>query len=84
LVATKRYIKETIANGSNAVLFPEMSFTGYINPNTMPEAVLTPGSSSAQQFCAMTCDLPLMVMAGIVEKNPSGKLFIPSYAIRRA
>jgi predicted amidohydrolase len=64
------------------ICFPEMSITGYIDPTSRPEAVLTLESNAVREFCAMTEDTELTAMAGIVERNPDGKPFITQIVAR--
>jgi hypothetical protein len=50
-----------------------MSLTGYLDPPTQPEAVLSLDSSEVRNFCSLTTDLPVTAIAGLVEHSPGGK-----------
>ena len=46
LAAMQIYLQAAAARRAEIVCFPEMSITGYIDPNRQPEAVLELGSSA--------------------------------------
>lgn len=62
----------------DAIVFPEMSITGYIDPERWPDAVLTVDGPEVAEFVAMTHGI--VAVAGIVEANPTGKPFITQIA----
>lgn len=70
------HIRAAAQRGVDFVCFPEMSITGYINPLTMPEAILRLDSEAVTRFVRMTAGHDVTAMAGIVEQNPAGKPFI--------
>jgi predicted amidohydrolase len=76
LAAIDRCIDEAAAEDTDVIVFPEMSLTGYIDPIAQPESILTVESEPVTRFCAMTERTPVMALAGIVERNQSGKPFI--------
>jgi predicted amidohydrolase len=70
------HVRDAIAQSDDIIVFPEMSITGYINPTTMPEAILTLDHPAVQRAAAMTAGTGLTLLAGLVESNPTGKPFI--------
>jgi len=81
LVATRDTYVAASARGADIVLFPEMSLTGYIDPTRRPEAVLSLDSPAVASLVQMTRDRSAMLLAGIVEANPTGKPFITQLAV---
>jgi predicted amidohydrolase len=73
VAAMRRYVHHAAARGVDIVCFPEMSITGYIDPNRQPEAVLELGSAAVEHFVALTAGSPVTAIAGIVEAHPAGK-----------
>ena len=76
LARMRRHIEESGRQGDDIVVFPEMSITGYINPVAMPAAALTLDDPAVRAVAAMTLGMNVTVLAGLVERNPSGKPFI--------
>ena len=68
--------------GTAIVLFPEMSITGYVDPERRPEAVLTLDGPEVARFLALTAGTPVVAVAGVVEANPAGKPFITQIVAR--
>ena len=83
LEAHATLIREAAGRGVQAICFPEMSITGYIDPARWPGAVLTLDSAPIRRFVAMTSGNDLLAVAGLVEQNPDGKPFITQIAARR-
>lgn len=76
LTQMRRHIDDAVRQGDDILVFPEMSITGYINPEAMPGAVLTLDHPAVQRLAGMTAGTNLTVLAGLVERNPAGKPFI--------
>ena len=76
LQAIQNYIEQGKALDLDFLCFPEMSITGYINPEQDPLAILTLGSREVARFVAMSASHHITLIAGIVEANPNGKPFI--------
>jgi hypothetical protein len=76
LAEIDRGIGDAVAQGADIIVFPEMSLTGYIDPQAQPEAILTTDSDPVSRFCAMTEGTSVAALAGIVERNQDGKPFI--------
>ena len=76
LAAIQAYLQAAAARGADIVCFPEMSITGYIDPNQQPEAVLDLASPAIGRFVDLTAPHKLTAIAGFVEANPAGKPFI--------
>ncbi len=49
--------------------FPEMSITGYADPNLYPQAVIRLDGPEVQRFLELTRGNPATVMAGLIEEN---------------
>jgi len=62
--------------GIEIMCFPEMSITGYANPQLHPEAILHLDGPEVARFVSMTRDIPITAIAGLIEANPQGKPFI--------
>ncbi len=82
LAAIQRHIQEGISRGADILCFPEMSITGYLDPNRWPEAVLRLDEPEVARFVAMTTNAPITALAGLVEANPDGKPFITQIVAR--
>ncbi len=76
LAAIQRHIQEGISRGVDILCFPEMSITGYLDPNRWPESILRLDGPEVARFVAMTANAPITALAGLVEANPNGKPFI--------
>src|SRR4051812_37657643 len=76
LQAIQGYIEQGKALDLDFLCFPEMSITGYINPEQDRSAILTPDSPAVRRFVAMSKNRTITLIAGIVEANPDGKPFI--------
>jgi predicted amidohydrolase len=70
------HLQTGVSRSLDIMCFPEMSITGYIDPVNRPEAVLRLDGPEVGRFVAMTGDLPVTAIAGLVEENPQGKPFI--------
>ena len=82
LQAIQDYVNQAVALGLDFLCFPEMSITGYINPQKDLEAVLSLNSPTVSRFVEMSRDNNLTLIAGIVEGNPAGKPFITQLVAR--
>lgn len=70
LDTTRAYMAEAAAQGAEIVCFPEASLTGYVDPTRYPSALLALQSPQVARFVAMTGELHVTALAGIVEANP--------------
>ncbi|MBN9387433.1 MAG: carbon-nitrogen hydrolase family protein [Chloroflexi bacterium] len=72
------YVNQALSQNVEIVLFPEMSITGYINPEKDLDAILTLSSPAVKRFVEMSRGHDMTLLAGIVERNPQpgGKPFI--------
>jgi predicted amidohydrolase len=82
LAAIEGHLREAVARGVEILCFPEMSITGYIDPERWPEAVLSLDHSAVARFTAMTAGTDVLAIAGLVEANPGGNPFITQIAAR--
>jgi predicted amidohydrolase len=76
LQAIKGYVDQAITLNLDFLCFPEMSITGYINPEQDRKAVLSLVSPEVARFVEMSANHRITLIAGIVEANPPGKPFI--------
>jgi predicted amidohydrolase len=76
LKLTSQFIEEAIALGIDILVFPETSLCGYANPDKYPQAVVGLDGVVVSEFLAMTSGHQVMVLAGILERNPCGKPYI--------
>ncbi|WP_163572384.1 nitrilase-related carbon-nitrogen hydrolase [Fodinicola feengrottensis] len=81
LAATADYVRDSTAD---IICFPEMSLTGYLQPEEQPEAMLTLESPEVRDFCLQTAHRPITAVAGLVERNPAGRPYITPRSSRAA
>ena len=82
LASTEAHLREAATRGVDILCFPEMSITGYIDPDRWPEAVLSLNSAHVARFVEITGGCEITAIAGIVEGNPRGKPFITQLVAR--
>ena len=82
LNATQDYVNQANAQKLDFLCFPEMSITGYINPQRDLDAILSLESPPVARFVKMSQDNDLTLIAGIVEDNPTGTPFITQLVAR--
>ncbi|MGD9893206.1 MAG: carbon-nitrogen hydrolase family protein, partial [Dehalococcoidia bacterium] len=82
LTAIEAHIDRAVVRAVDVICFPEMSITGYINPERQPEAVLSLASPAIARLTAMTAGRSITVLAGLVEANAAGRPFITQVAVR--
>lgn len=68
--------------GVDLIVFPEMSISGYVDPTTMPDAVMELDAPAIAEFVRMTAGTRVSAIAGFVELNPDGKPFITQIVAR--
>lgn len=85
LQAIQDYTRQALAQNVDFLCFPEMSITGYINPQKDLDAILTLDSPVVGRFVEMSRDHTMTLLAGIVENNPlpGGKPFITQLVARQ-
>jgi predicted amidohydrolase len=76
LAAMRAYLEEAARRDVELVCFPEASITGYVDPVRYPDVVVTLDGPAVARFVALTRELPLTAIAGIIETNPLGLPFI--------
>ncbi|MFB0522138.1 MAG: carbon-nitrogen hydrolase family protein [Candidatus Bathyarchaeia archaeon] len=77
-----RYLEEATAYGLDVVSFPEMSITGYADPNKYPEAIIRLDGPELGRLLKLTRGKSITVLAGLIEANPAGKPFITQVVVR--
>jgi len=82
LALTDLHVQAAAARGVDIVCFPEMSISGYVDPNRQPEAVLRLDGPEVRRFVALTSGANIVAIGGIVEVNPAGKPFITQIVAR--
>jgi (R)-amidase len=75
------YLEEANRLGLDIIGFPEMSLTGYADPNKYPEAVLDLDGPEVQQLLRLTKQYSVTALVGLIERNPSGKPFITQIVV---
>jgi predicted amidohydrolase len=78
----EEHVRESSEQCCDIICFPEMSITGYINPQKIPESVLTLDSDPIKNILKMSRTYNIIVIAGFVELNPDGKPFITQIAVK--
>jgi len=81
LASIHPYLQTGRRQDVDIMCFPEISITGYIDPTRCPEAVLYLNGPEVARFVAMTKDIPVTAIAGLVETNPRGKPFITQIVV---
>lgn len=82
LAQMARLVAAAQARHIDILAFPEMNLTGYIDPATCPEAVLTLDSPAIGAALALTAGSEMTVLVGFVEANLPGKPFISQLVTR--
>jgi predicted amidohydrolase len=82
LAAIEASLRAGAAQGAEILCFPEMSITGYINPNAQPETVLRVDGPEVARLLTLTREIPVTALAGLVERNDGGKPFITQLVAR--
>ncbi len=77
------YLEAARQRNCDFVAFPEMSLTGYAAPTRFPQAVLNQDGPEVQLLLELSKGYDVLVLVGIIEANPFGKLFITQLVIRR-
>lgn len=77
------YVNQALAQNLDFLCFPEMSITGYINPEKDSDAILSLDNPAVARFVEMSRGNDLTLIAGIVESNPAGKPYITQLAAHR-
>ncbi|NLG97020.1 MAG: carbon-nitrogen hydrolase family protein [Chloroflexi bacterium] len=83
LESLSQYLAEAARRNVDIAGFPEMSITGYADPNRYPEAVIRLDGPEMREFLRRTESFPGTVLAGLIEENLGSKPFITHVAARR-
>ncbi len=75
----RRYLGQAKDAKADIVCFPEMSITGYIDPQQHPEAVIARDHPAIKEITGLSREYHTTIIAGFVEDNPSGKPFITQF-----
>ncbi len=75
LERTAYFVEEARNKGASIVCFPEMNITGYSTQKTITEFSETIPGSISERLADMSSKSGLVILAGLVEKNSSGKIF---------
>lgn len=78
----ERYLEEASDFNLDIICFPEMSITGYADPNKFPRAVIDLDGSEVDHILEMTRGKSTIVLTGLIEKNPDGKPFITQIVLQ--
>lgn len=78
-----RLVAEAADKGVAIMAFPEMSLTGYADPNKFPQAVIRLAGPEVEQLLAQTRPYPVTMLVGLIEANPAGKPFITHMVARQ-
>ncbi len=77
-----RHLDKAVAYGVQILAFPEMSITGYADPNRYPKAVIHLDGPEVEWLLENTEGQEISVLAGLIEANPGGKPFITQIVVR--
>ena len=81
LEGISRHLKEAVAHGVQILAFPEMSITGYADPNRYPEAVIQLDGPEVGRLLEITAGHQVTVLVGLIEANAGGKPFITQIVV---
>ena len=82
LARTAQFIDEAEGVGADLICFPEMSVTGYVDPQKQPHAVLDWNDSQLAPLFEMSTRSQITLVVGIAESNPGNKPFISQGVLR--
>ena len=82
LARTAEFTKRAADAGADLVCFPEMSVTGYVEPQNQPNAVLDWGDPLLAPLFQLSKRNDITLIAGIAEVNAGNKPFISQGIIR--
>jgi predicted amidohydrolase len=82
LAGIAAYLAEAAEQGVEIIGFPEMSFTGYSDPNKYPQAVIRLDGPEMNRLLAITRGIPVTVLAGLIEGRARNKPYITHVVIR--
>jgi predicted amidohydrolase len=77
------HLAEAAAREIDIVGFPEMSITGYVDPNRYPQAKLRLDGPEIECLLGATRGFPGVVLVGLIEDNPTGTPFITQIVARQ-
>jgi predicted amidohydrolase len=77
-----RQVAAAAERGVEILAFPEMSLTGYADPNKFPQAVIRLDGPEVAALLAETRPYPVTILVGLIEANPAGKPFITHLVAR--
>ena len=83
LARTAEFVDRASDAGADLVCFPEMSITGYVDPQKQPEAVIVWDDPQLAPLYELSKRSQMTLIAGITELNPGNKPFISQGVIRR-
>jgi predicted amidohydrolase len=81
LKAISNIITEADKKGVDIIGLPEASITGYHDPTKYPQAIIEKDGAEINALLRMTKGRKPTVLAGFIEKNPSGKPFITQIVV---
>lgn len=79
---TKRHIEQAERAGVDVIAFPEMSLSGYGNPELYPQAVISCSHPAVTDITRATARTGITALIGVQERNPAGKPFITQLVIQ--
>ena len=75
-------IDEAERKGTDILVFPEASITGYLDRGSHPEAIIRRGGPEIEELRKKTSGRKVTVLAGFIEANPRDKPFVTQVAIQ--
>ena len=79
---TKRHIERAERAGVDVIAFPEMSLSGYGNPELYPQAVISCSHPAVTDITRATARTGITALVGVQERNPAGKPFITQLVVQ--
>jgi predicted amidohydrolase len=78
---TERHILAAEQRGVDIIAFPEMSVTGYANPQKYPQAIIRLDGPEIADILKMSVGREVILLVGLIEENPAGKPFVTQAVI---
>src|SRR6266849_6107929 len=76
LQRVESYMARASVDNCDIVIFPEMSLSGYNDPEKFPDSVQPLDSKWVTRFVSLTGKYRIASSAGFIEANPEGKPYI--------
>lgn len=73
LETIRSHVDAAARRSIDVIAFPEMSYTGYADPQKFPHAAVRVDGAEVAELRAVTAPFDGTALVGIIEQNPAGK-----------